>query len=510
MSAHLAALALLIFSGATEERPDSPARPAESDLFGASPARDETAPPASAPSLQPREDRGESGPPVTERRLLQRLGETENPLSIGGQLYLRSILAATERDAPSRWQLTAPSLVDAFLDARPSDRVRGFVLGRMFYDATLDPNAPGLLGSPAPANPDVLLDQLWLRFDAEKTLFLTVGKQHVKWGTARFWNPTDYLHAVRRDPLDVFDARTGTTMVRMHVPWERRGWNFYAIAILEPLTTRTGNPVDAITTSDGSAVSPSVPQGAPTSEAGTVGGVGGAARAEVVLGPSELAAGAVLQRGHKPRFALEGSVGLWEVDVYAEAAVKTGSEVPLWRPRTGITADTPLLARYETYEPSGLTPAVTAGLRWSHKYSDEDQLEAGLEYFFNRTGYDDPSIYPWLVLNGAFTPFYVGRHYAAAYLSLPRPGAWNQTTFVLSTIGNFSDRSFVTRLDHSVLLLTHLRLETFAQVHYAASGASGGEFRLGFAVPPGQIRGFPGVVRNPSVFDLGLALRISL
>ncbi len=252
-----------------------------------------------------------------------------------------------------------------------------------------------------------------------------------------------------------------------------------------------------------------MPQGVP-SEAGTVGGLGGAARAELVLGPSELAVGAVLQRGHKPRFALDGSVGFWNVDVYAEAAVKTGSEVPLWRPRAGTTADTPLLARYETYEPSGLTPAVAAGLRWSHKYGDEDLFEAGLEYFYNRAGYDDPSIYPWLLLQGAFTPFYLGRHYGAAYLSLPKPGSWNQTTFVLSTIGNFSDRSFVTRLEHSVLLLTYLRLETFAQVHYAASGASGGEFRLGFAIPPGQIPGFPGLARNPSVFDLGLALRISL
>jgi hypothetical protein len=470
-------------------------RPSEQDLFGA-PAETPPAPPA-APAPPP------AAPEAAEAvgRLAERLLQTDNPLALGGQLYLRSLLAAQEGDPPSRWRLAAPSLVDAFLDARPSDRVRGFLLARMVYDPTQDPNATGLLGAPAPSNPRVLLDQLWIRFDAAKTAFFTVGKQHVKWGTGRFWNPTDYLHTVRRDPLSVFDPRTGITMVRVHVPWERRGWNFSGMAILEPLTT----------SADTGAVSPTLPQGATaSSQSGTLGGVGGALRAEVVLGPSEIGLGAVLQRGHKPRFAVDASTPVGDLDVYVEAAIKTGSEVPLWRERAGASAATPLASRFETYEPSGLTPAVTTGLRWAHKYSDEDSFEVGAEYFYNHTGYQDTSIYPWLILNGAFTPFYLGRHYAGAYLFLPNPGSWNQTTFILSALVNASDRSWLLRLDHSVLLLTYLRLETFAQGHL---GTSSGEFRLGISVAPQDLGGgltTPTVNVAPARFDVGVALRVSL
>lgn len=476
------------FAPAPQPRPAGPAsgaeeRPSEQDLFGA--------PPAAA-----------AGPPAprAETALSEFLSRTDNPLTIGGQLYLRSMLAARDGQPPSAWQLTAPSLLDVFLDARPSDRVRGFVLGRMFYDPTIDPNATGPLGRPPPTNPQVVLDQLWLRFDAEKVAFFTVGKQHVKWGTGRFWNPTDYLHAVRRDPLAVFDARTGTTMVRVQVPWERLGWSFETMAILEPLTP----------SADTGALDPTAARGAAASQAGTVGGVGGAARAQIVLGPSELGLGAVLQRGHDPRFAVDASVGVSELDFYTEAALKTGTEVPVFRPRPGATVATPLVQRYEPYAPDGLTPAITAGVRWEHKYSDEDSFELGGEYFYNRAGYDDSAIYPWLLYQNALTPFYLGRQYAGVYLYLPNPGAWNHTTFILSTIGNLSDRSFVTRLDHSVLLLTYLRLETFAQVHY---GASGGEFRLALDVPSQDLGGgaaTPTVKLGAATFDVGVAVRVSL
>src|SRR5512140_353690 len=209
-------------------------RPREEELFGSPPSSPPSAPASPASPAGPATAAPEG---TTEGRLLRRLGVTDNPLAIGGQLYLRGFVFARRDNPPADWTVSAPSLLDLFLDARPSDRVRAFALARMQYDPTLDPRGTPSLGIPAVPNPDVLLDQLWLRFDVERIAFLTIGKQHVKWGTGRFWNPTDYLHTVRRDPLAVFDPRTGTYMVRAHVPWERRGWNFSAMAILEPLTT---------------------------------------------------------------------------------------------------------------------------------------------------------------------------------------------------------------------------------------------------------------------------------
>ena len=117
--------------------------------------------------------------------------------------------------------------------------------------------------------------------------------------------------------------------------------------------------------------------------------------------------------------------------------------------------------------------------------------------------------------------FYIGRHYAALFLSLPAPYSWNYTTFTLSTLSNLSDMSFVSRVDYSVTLLTHLTLEAFLGVHY---GTRGGEFRAGFDIPR-QITSTTIATptgpmdmcvvseqRNisPALLDLGVALRMKI
>jgi hypothetical protein len=128
-------------------------------------------------------------------------------------------------------------------------------------------------------------------------------------------------------------------------------------------------------------------------------------------------------------------------------------------------------------------------------------LILGLEYFYNALGYDDPGVYPGLILpRGLAEPatfFYLGRHYGAAYVALPSPFSWDLTSFTASTLANLSDRSVISRLDFSLVLLTHLRFEMFAAVHY---GRSNGEFRLGIAE----------LGRAPAFLDLGLALRVNL
>jgi len=436
-------------------------RPPEEDLFGAPPPK--PAPPA--PGRPADTDILAAAPAAPQLR--------EDPLKLGGILYLRANAYWSKGVPPSDWTLDSPNLLDLYLDARPNDRVRGFALGRMLYDPAVDPAAPNPLGGASKVT-DAFLDQLWIRFDVERMVFVTAGKQHVKWGTGYFWNPTDYLHRAARNPLAVFDSRAGTTLVKLHVPWEKKGWNFYAVGILE-----SDEPVNQ------------------------VGKVGGAARAEVVLGTVEVGADAVVRKGRSPLFGVDFSAGVWELDVYGEASLHTGSRVPLWR-LTGpdVWATPPV-----RHQP-GFDPQATIGARWSWKYSDEDSLTLGAEYYFNQAGYDDARIYPWLLFTGDFVPFYQGRQYAGVYLLLPKPGSWNNTDFVLSTLGNLADRSFVTRLDWSWLALTYLRVEAFAAVHY---GREGGEFRFSLpqltnpSPPPPTIGPYP-----PPVLDLGLALRVSL
>jgi hypothetical protein len=499
-------------------------RPSEDELFGApstpapeAPPRDEardgpTPRPSSADRTgapPPRDDDAArvAPEPGAEERLGAALERTRETLDLGGQLYLRAFLFSRQEAPPSEWQLTAPSLLDAYLDARPSDRIRAFVLGRLQYDPTAtdaavgqalpgaqdeqDPSQPlPIPGTQARRETEVLLDQLWLRFDVGRRAFVSAGKQHVKWGVGRFWNPTDFLHVTRRDPLAPFDARTGTAMLRLQVPWEERGWSFQVAVVTEPLTP----PVDA---------------DAPP--AGTLGALGVAARAELVLAGAELGVGGVAQRGRSSRLGIDLSSGVWELDVYGELALRSDPEVALWEAVPGADPALPVTSRFRRRGGEWANGAATIGASWTTNYGEElDTLTVGVEYAYDRNGYDDPEIYPWLLLQGDFRPFYVGRHYAGAFALLPSPGSWQSATFTGSVLGNLSDGSLVARLDLALAVLTYLRFEAFLAGH---AGTNGGEFRLGLDVPPQDLGNgvvTPRVRIGAPVVDAGVALRVAL
>jgi hypothetical protein len=466
-------------------------RPDEESLFGAPAAPAST--PAAAPTSTPAAPSAASSrdddllAPRSSDRTAARLDQTasSDPLKLGGLVYLRASLGAREGQPPSQWALSSPNLLDLYGDARPNDRVRAFVLGRLAFDPTVNPGAAGALGAPQGAATSMALDQLWVAFDVARTVFVTAGRQHVRWGTGRFWSPTDWLDPQRRDPLALFDARTGTTMLRLHLPWERMGWSFTAAALLEG-----------------------------ASNADAVGKVAGAARAELVLGAVEVALDAIAQRGGGVKGGLDVSAGIWDLDVYADLALKTGTDHPLYELIPGSDPND-FLTGYRPRTPSGFTPALTVGATWSIKYSDEDTVTLGAEAYFDSNGTDDSRLYPYLLGRQAFlgeatfTPFYLGQAYGALFVVLPKPGRFNDTTLTFSTLGNLSDRSFLSRLDWSQVCLTYVTLEVYGQVHF---GTAGGELRLGLDVPSFSAGGqtTPAIHVAQPLFDLGVNLRVKL
>ena len=467
-------------------------RPAEEELFGAPPPAAEAAPAPQAepsPPVSGRDDAilggGRAGPPAGVMTAAQ-----ENPLALGGMLYLRASTLWERFKPPSEWPLYSSNLLDVYVDTRPNDRVRAFALARTLWSPFVPAGLlPGVTPPGASLEPQVFLDQLWVNFDVGRRAFVTVGKQHVKWGVGRFWNPTDFLHPDRRNPLDVFDARVGTTMVKVHVPWEARGWNLYAIAFLD----------DPSGKGDG---------------ANTIGKVAGGARAEVVLGPAELGATALVRDGQRPRFGLDFSTGIWDLDVHGEVALRTSSDVQLWE-EIDPAAPT-VFDRYGKRSLDGITPQAVLGVSYAVNYSDEDAVRFGAEYFYNGAGYDDPHIYPWLqralVLPGEsndYVPFYVGRHYAGAFALLAAPGTWNDHTFTLNVLANLSDGSATVRIDHSMVVNTYLTVESFLAGYV---GTEGGEFRFALDVSKAEI-GPPltaDLRTQPPVLSGGVALRVKL
>lgn len=477
------------------------ARPAEADMFGGGPESSPAA--ASAPQATGPVTDGGSEASAGEDRLFggatanteaSQNANPDDPLKIGGQLYLRSNVASSllpkdrksRLQSPSAWSYSAPNLLDIYFDARPNDRIRGYAVGRIIYDPTVDPTAKTAFStSTAPTRG--VLQQLWLKFDIARTVFVTAGRQQIKWGTGRFWNPTDFLQPLRLNALAIFDERGGVNVVKMHVPWEARNWNFYAFALFDNV-----NSVN------------------------TIGEIGGALRAEILLGPAEIGIDWVAQRGRKPRFGFDISspLGSLPLDVYAEVALKK-AEQKVW-----VRDENFDLSTYDpTVNPNGpfslkwpatFSPQATAGMTFQQNLGDNDALTIGAEYFFNSLGTSDPVLYPWLLLKGQFTPFYLGKHYAGLYASLILPRGRITNSLILAAIGNISDRSVTPRLNYVVTLYDFLRVETYATVN---AGAEGGEFRFGFdpsslPIPASALP--PGLSVPTSAWSAGVALRISI
>ena len=411
----------------------------------------------------------------------------EDLLRMGGLLYQEVNAQNDGRTSAGESALSLPTLAEVYLDGRPTDRIRGYVRARLFYDAVGSRAAPGVTLdtqgrlSQASATPHAELDQLWVKFDVARTVFVTAGLQHVKWGTGRFWNPTDFLASALKDPLATLDARTGTTLLKLHLPWEAKGWNAYAIALFDV-----------------------------TDRARTLSRVGGAVRAEVTLGTAELGLSAVAQRGRHPRLGADFSCGLGIFDVYADVALRTELDTPVYQHVPGASPTAPLASQYQSVLPAKPIIQAAGGILHDLPLFGEGTLSFELEYFYNSAGYTDPAIYGYLASVGALRTFYTGKHYAGALLALQPPKPLQSFGLASATVANFSDLTFVERLDLSWTLGHGLTLSAYGAYHF---GRPGGELRLFLDVPaqpqPDGTLSEPLQLRSPQV-EAGLSVSLSI
>ncbi|PWU21790.1 MAG: hypothetical protein C5B49_02020 [Bdellovibrio sp.] len=492
----LTTILLLPFFAAHAQDKGASGRPDESALFGGSTRQTQSPPP---PTLD------EKGLDTT------RLGHnafssgevTDNPLQIGGIFYQRLIASAEQGQSADSSPLSAPLQFDLYLDSRPSDRIRGYVDERILYDTTRNqygattsgtnlgslqsssssagPTSLSATSNQVPNNPQTVLDQAWLKFDIDRTVFVTAGKQHVKWGASRFWNPTDFLSTQRRDPLLPYDLRLGNTMVKLEIPFESKQTNFYAITLFD-------NPQPA----------------------STLGQLGQAFRIETVVAGAEIGLDAVVRGQSPPLFGADISAPLGPCDIYLEASYVKSPTSPNYQLNAGgVTTGADIGTLYSTYYPN--TPAVqaTAGINYSFAWRDNRQATIGFEYFSNPLGYSNPNVYPILIFLGQYQPFYTGQSYGALYLTAEGPDAEKHTSYTFSVLGNLSDGSFIARIDFSWRFLTYMTFEAYVDNHF---GTPGGEFNFTLNTPAltsQTTTTIPPINIPPTVADLGLALRMS-
>ncbi len=433
--------------------------------------------------------------PHTASRDAFETGEVkDNPLQIGGLYYQRLIVSAQEGRNLGDQPISSPLMFDSFMDSRPNDRLRGFINGRLFYDANRSATggslgsfqyssistAPSSLTTPAVAsNPQVVLDQAWLKFDINRTIFVTAGKQHVRWGAARFWNPTDFFHTQTRDPLLSSDLRLGNSMVKFAIPWEKEKSAFYVLGLFD-------NPAAA----------------------STLGQMGVALRAETVILGAEVGAEWLARGSRTPVVGADLSAPLGPFDIYAETAILSSSPTPFYNVNGSLTPGLDISTIISEVGLQGPIVQTSGGINYQFAWKENRQATIGVEYFYNGLGYSDPKAYPALIFFGAYRPFYTGRHYAAIYLTAEGPDEDRRTNYTVSVLGNLSDASFVGRLDFSWRVLTYLTFEAFAAGHF---GTKGGEFRFALNAPAVNYKGTAvGPIDIPApTLDLGLGLRVS-
>ncbi|MGO8970418.1 MAG: hypothetical protein ACLQDQ_12690 [Myxococcaceae bacterium] len=448
----------------------------------------------------------------------------EDALKIGGQFYMRAISTISQNQPFGKSSFNVPTLLDVYLDARPTDRLRAFVLGRLEYDPLLSSytfltgvSVPGL---EQPSNPAVYLDQAWLAFDIARTAFVTAGVQHVKWGTGQYFNPDDFLASQPVDPLAIFDARLGVSMLRVQIPWEKTGLSFTAVAVFQP-TQNVSTTGTTLTGGGGNSVN--LVSGNQSNSNGFLEDVGGAAQVEWDFKGGALGVNGLAQKYRAWRVGAYTTAGLGDFDVYGEAVLKQCLDLPYGTPNTtcGPSYSTGIVApgTYSGYtfgtvqQPALPVFQAVGGLSYAINFEGNKSITLAGEYFYNRGSFAAKQ-YPNLLLQGAYQPFYLGRNYLALSATLTDTTA--KTTWVLTTIGNLTDVSAITRLDLIVTVLSYLQVEAFGAVDY---GHLGGEFRLGVDIPnvtfntglspPNNQKAVDFTINAPIV-QFGLGLRMAL
>ena len=384
-------------------------------------------------------------------------------VNVGGRLEGRTDWQLRDNQKAGDAPLTSTFKADLSLEAKQSEELKGLFRVRFIEgisgaanesrssSANGNQNNSGSVNGSDNQNGtrNVLIDEALLRFNSNQTVFYTIGKQHIKWGSARFWNPTDFLARESKDPFANFDARLGVWLAKIHIPIESSGSNFYAL-------------VDF-------------------SESSRLKDLRGALRVEqAVAGSSEVALSLVGAEKGPNKVGVDLSSALGAVDFYVEAAKVY--RMPGVELTTGDFNLASLRLPDERSRKGKSYVLAAGGIAYSFNYTDSDSATVGAEYFENGLGYADKKTALYALATGNSSYLSTARRYIAGYFRLPNPFSWNSTTYSVSGIHNMVDKSTVLRAG----MQYELGVRTFFELSYSHCYGSSGE--LCFAIPKSTLQ----------------------
>lgn len=159
--------------------------------------------------------------------MAQDKSESSQKLAIGGVLSSTFNYQFFEGRSTRDNLLSNPNQVFFYADSQLAEDVRVLVRAKLFHDPTWPAASapPGLTGT---SEVKASLEEMKLSFNLKNKAFITAGRQKIKHGSGRFFNPTDFLNAVPRNIFLRSDERPGVDLFRLHVPLG--GANLYAAA----------------------------------------------------------------------------------------------------------------------------------------------------------------------------------------------------------------------------------------------------------------------------------------
>lgn len=408
-------------------------------------AKDSKPKPASAPAAASptSNDRDPDAADLGDARLTGDAKEntellTRDRTQIGGFFYQRNSFSLAKEQAQSDLGIGNSTLFEAYFDSRVNDRVRVYTRGRFIYNPLADaqpalPAGVASLGfSQSTDEVRAVLTQMWLKFDVGRTVFVTAGRQFVRFGATRFWNPVDVINLARFNPLTFFDDRVGPLMVKLHVPVESKNWNFYGILLSE----------DAVRAEQ----------------------IGGLLRAEFLVGQTEVGVVGALRKGLDPKVGLDVSSALWVFDLTAEmAAWFPDGQDPRWQ--------------------------LSAGLSHTWAFGEDDTLVVGAEYFHNPQGVTADDAVQTMISSGLagkaspLLPLHTGRDYAGAVATVISPGSWSDSAVTALALMNLTDQSGTAQLNLTTRVLTDLSVEVFGGASFGSGEFTGYVSQFKTALP---------------------------
>ncbi len=360
--------------------------------------------------------------------LSSKIESQDNQFFIGGRYYHSVSLLGFDNQKARDTGFSSDGIADIYFDAALDDGVRFFMKQKIQQNFSGD-GAGGVVdfgGAPATTS----IDQMWLKFNYQNSLYMTLGKQPTSWGSGFVWAPTDFLNEETESPFSLSDQRLGVSLVKFQYPMDAKGINLYSVF--------------------------------QTNEASTIGEIKSLVRAEKVFEQSEVALTFASQANEELQAGFDFSTGLKWFDVYFNfAATKNDQDVFFEAPpgadnlssddllgllQAGVDADPDAVPENAVLTPvdrsNEILKQVSTGLIYIKSFEDNSQLILNGEFFYNEKGYDNSDVLTLLLLQNpaAFDPLYFSRRYLAVGFTRAGLGSSSQS-YGLQYIKNLSDTS---------------------------------------------------------------------